>query len=130
LKPPRHRAFEYHGFVSETEKARAYGTALALCQPSLNESFSLTIMESWLAARPVLVHGQCAVTRGHVKRSKGGLWFQSYEEFTGAIEWLHSSPARAERMGENGRTYVSSNYSWEATLSRFAHIIERWEKDA
>lgn len=130
LKPPRHRAFEYRGFVSEAEKARAYEAALALCQPSLNESFSLTIMESWLAARPVLVHGQCAVTRGHVRRSRGGLWFQAYEEFAGAVEWLRANPTQAGRMGENGRTYVTRNYSWEAVLSRFERTIGRWEKDA
>ncbi|MBN1978915.1 MAG: glycosyltransferase family 4 protein [Anaerolineae bacterium] len=130
LKPPRHRAFEYRGFVPEAQKARAYKAALALCQPSLNESFSLTIMESWLAARPVLVHGQCAVTRGHVRRSRGGLWFQTYEEFAGAVEWLRANPTQAGRMGENGREYVARNYSWEAVLSRFERTIGCWEKDA
>jgi glycosyltransferase involved in cell wall biosynthesis len=130
LKPPRHRAFEYRGFVSDAEKARACKTALALCQPSLNESFSLTIMESWLAARPVLVRSQCAVTRGHVRRSKGGLWFQTYEEFAGAVEWLRANPTQAERMGENGQKYVASNYSWDAVLSRFERTIGRWKKDA
>jgi glycosyltransferase involved in cell wall biosynthesis len=130
LRPPRHRAFEYRGFVTEAEKARACGSALALCQPSVNESFSLTLMESWLAGRPVLVHGQCAVTRGHVRRSKGGLWFRTYEEFVGALEWLRSNPIQAARMGENGRRYVSSNYAWETVLGRFERMVERWGEDA
>jgi len=131
LKPPRHRAFKYPGFVPEAEKARAYASAAALCQPSVNESFSITVMESWLAARPVLVHSQCAVTRGHVHRCKGGLWFGTYEEFTGALEWLRANPGLATRMGQNGREYVLRNYSWETVVARFERMIRRWqEKDA
>ncbi len=128
LPPPRHPAFKYRGFVSETEKTRAYASALALCQPSLNESFSLTVAESWLAARPVLVHGDCPVTRGHVQRGKGGLWFRTYEEFIGAVEWLRANPAAAARMGENGRRYVLSNYTWETVVTRFERLIRLWEQ--
>lgn len=127
LKPPPHPAFEYRGFVSEEEKALAYASAEALCQPSVNESFSLTIMESWLAGRPVLVHGGCEVTRGHVRRSGGGLWFHDYDEFVVALEWLHSNPALADRMGENGCKYVRRNFSWGKVVSRFRRMIERWE---
>jgi glycosyltransferase involved in cell wall biosynthesis len=129
LKPPRHRAFEYRGLVTEAEKARACGSALALCQPSVNESFSLTIMESWLAGRPVIVHGRCAVTRGHIQRSKGGLWFRTYEEFSGALEWLRSNPDAAAHMGENGRRYVLSNYMWETVVTRFERIARRWREE-
>jgi glycosyltransferase involved in cell wall biosynthesis len=128
LKPSRHPAFEYRGFVSETEKSRAYASAMALCQPSTNESFSITVMESWLATRPVLVHSACAVTRGHVQRSRGGLWFQTYEEFASAVEWLQTNPVPATRMGENGRRYVLSNYTWDIVVPRFEHMIRSWEE--
>jgi glycosyltransferase involved in cell wall biosynthesis len=127
VEPPPHPAFEYRGFVAEAEKTLAYASTLALCQPSINESFSLTIMEAWLAARPVLVHGDCAVTQGHVQRSKGGLWFRTYEEFAGAVKWLQANPALAARMGENGRRYVSSNYTWEAVVARFERLVTLWE---
>ncbi|MFW6116366.1 MAG: glycosyltransferase family 4 protein [bacterium] len=130
LKPPRHPAFEYLGFVSEGRKSFAYASAEALCQPSVNESFSLTVMESWLAGRPVLVHAQCDVTRGHVRRSRGGLWFSDYEEFVAALEWLRANPTLADRMGENGRAYVRRNFSWEAVVSRFRRLIRRWEGDS
>jgi glycosyltransferase involved in cell wall biosynthesis len=127
LKPPIHPAFDYRGFIAEQDKFAAYTAALALCQPSLNESFSLTIMESWLAGRPVLVHGDCAVTRGHVQRSKGGLWFRTYPEFIGCIEWLQEHRALAARMGNNGCDYVYHNYTWEAIGERFKRIITAWQ---
>ncbi|KPL87267.1 hypothetical protein SE16_12260 [Ardenticatena maritima] len=128
--PPQHPAFVVRGFVSEEEKAAAYAGALALCQPSLNESFSLTIMESWLAGRPVLVHGDCAVTVGHVRRAQGGLWFRTYDEFVGAIEWLRAHPEEAARMGRNGREYVQRNYTWDVVVERFERILRAWKQQS
>ncbi|MGC9522838.1 MAG: glycosyltransferase family 4 protein [Anaerolineae bacterium] len=126
LKPPNGPGFEYLGFVSEEQKAELLSSALALCQPSLNESFSITIMESWLSDTPVLVHSDCPVTRGHVLRSRGGLHFRDCQEFTAAVEWFVENPWRAGRMAANGRRYVTSNYSWDAVISRFRSLLGRW----
>jgi glycosyltransferase involved in cell wall biosynthesis len=127
IKPPRHPAFVYLGFVSERKKATLYRGALALCQPSLRESFSITIMEAWLAGRPVLVYEDCPVTKGHVQRSKGGLRFRTYEDFAGVLDWLQAHPELAARMGENGRRYVLSNYTWDVILDRFEKILQDWK---
>jgi glycosyltransferase involved in cell wall biosynthesis len=127
LEPPQHPAFDYRGFVSDQEKAQTCANALALCQPSLNESFSLVIMESWLAGRPVLVPEECDVTREHVRRSKGGLWFYSADEFAAALDWLDNQPELASRMGQNGRRYVLENYTWSAVAERFEAILSRWQ---
>jgi glycosyltransferase involved in cell wall biosynthesis len=81
-------------------------------------------MESWLAGRPVLVSEACAVTREHVRRSKGGLWFDGYEEFARVVSWLLANPALAGRMGRNGQQYVRQNYSWRAVVDRFARILK------
>jgi glycosyltransferase involved in cell wall biosynthesis len=127
LEPPQHPAFDFRGFVSDEEKAAVCASALALCQPSLNESFSLVIMESWLAGRPVLVPEECDVTREHVRRSKGGLWFYSADEFGAALDWLAGHPDLAARMGQNGRRYVLQNYTWTAVAERFERILEGWQ---
>jgi glycosyltransferase involved in cell wall biosynthesis len=129
VEPPRHPAFDYRGFVSDEEKALAYASTLAHCQPSLNESFSLVTMESWLAGRPVLVHEHCEVTRGHVQRSKGGLWFSHFDEFAEAVQWLQTHPDLATRMGQNGQTYVRRNYTWPAVVDRFERLIRQWQQD-
>lgn len=127
LTPPAHPAFVYRGFVSEAEKAAACASALALCQPSLNESFSLTTMEAWLAGRPALVHADSPVTRGHVERSRGGLFFRAYDEFKGALQWLQANPALAARMGQNGRRYVEENYTWPVVVDRFERAVRAWQ---
>ncbi len=126
LKPPAHPAFEYRGFVTESEKQKLAASALALCNPSLNESFSIVIMESWLAGRPVMVHKQCAVTRGHVQRSQGGLTFATYGEFAAAVGWLLAHPELAAKMGENGRFYVNQHYQWPHIISQFTQILQSW----
>ncbi len=126
---PDHPAIECMGFVDEQEKVDLYRGALALCQPSINESFSLTIMESWFVGRPVLVHKNCAVTRGHAQRAKGGLWFATYGEFRGALNWFRKYPDLASRMGQNGRSYVRLNYSWPIVVDRFLSIIKQWQQD-
>lgn len=123
---PESEAFEHRGFVSEQEKARLYTGALALCQPSINESFSLTMMESWLAGRPSLVHAKCAVTRGHVRRARGGLWFETYGEFRGALDWFQQNPELSVRMGRSGREYVQRNYTWPTVVDRFLSALFQW----
>ena len=128
LTPPAHAAFDYRGFASEDEKATDCASALAMCQPSLNESFSFTIMEAWLAGRPVLVHADCPVTRGHVRRSSGGLWFRTYEEFAAAVDWLLANERLADRLGANGHQYVLHNYTWPAIITRFEVMIRHWQQ--
>jgi glycosyltransferase involved in cell wall biosynthesis len=40
------------GYLEPREKADAYAAATVVCQPSVNESFSIVLMEAWLAGRP------------------------------------------------------------------------------
>ncbi len=129
-QPPHHPAFDFRGFVNEKEKAHLYASALALCQPSLKESFSLVLMESWLAGCPVLVNAACDVTKGHVRRSKGGLWFSNYLEFKGAVDWLQQSPMAAKQLGHNGGNYVRRNYKWPHVFQKFAATLKGWQQEA
>ncbi len=117
------------GFVSVQDKYDAYAAALALCQPSLNESFSLVIMESWLAERPVLVHERCPVTRDHCLASNGGLFFDSFTDFVGCLDYLQEDDGRARRMARNGRRYVFANYSWDRIVKKYLHALNGWGFD-
>lgn len=122
-----HPMIEVLGSVSEAQKAALLGSALALCQPSLRESFSLVVMESWLAGRPVLVHADCPVTRGHVERSGGGFYFRTYGEFAATLDYLYHQPKQAVLLGRSGRNYVLGDYTWGAILDRFAAITANWQ---
>ena len=111
------------GFISEQDKKDACTAADILCQPSLNESFSLIIMEAWLCGTPCLVHGGCEVTREHVTESGGGLYFENYGEFRGTVQYLMDHPDIRRRMGESGKTYVKRRYTWDIIVRRWIQEI-------
>ncbi|MEK6692154.1 MAG: glycosyltransferase family 4 protein [Nitrospirota bacterium] len=112
------------GFLSERDKIDAVAGAIFVCQPSVNESFSIVIMEAWLTGVPVLVHGYCDVTKWHVVESGGGLYFRDYYEFAEVTGYLVRNPGVREKMGERGRRYVQDRYSWPAVIERFDSALK------
>lgn len=112
------------GFVDIQDKYDAYEAATLLCQPSHNESFSLVIMESWLAKRPVLVSEDCAVTTNFAKESNGGLWFKDYFDFEGAINFYLNNIHDANQMGTNGKRYVMDNFAWDVIAKKYITYFE------
>ena len=118
--PAAHSADVYDlGFVSQQDKRDAYAAAYMLCNPSFFESFSIVIMESWLAKRPVLVSEQCKVTTNFCQENNGGLWFDSYPVFEGCLDYMLSHPAQMEQMGRNGEKYVKQHFVAEAIYKKF-----------
>ncbi len=100
------------GFVSEEEKREAMAGALAFVHPSVNESFGIVLLESWIAGTPALVHAGSEVLRWQCQRSGGGLWFRHYPDFEEALcLLLHQSPVR-KQLGDAGRAYVQREYAW------------------
>ena len=111
------------GFVSMQDKYDAYAAAMALCQPSKNESFSFVIMESWLMKRPVLVHADCKVTTNFAVESNGGFYFKNYYEFAEEVEYLLGNPQIADRLGEQGREYVINHFSWDIITKKYVEFL-------
>ena len=113
------------GYVPEEDKQDAYAGALALAQPSLNESFSIVMMEAWLQGTPCLVAARCEVTRDHVEESGGGLSFADGRGLAAALERLLADPAARAAMGARGSTYVRTRYARDAIVERFLGFLER-----
>ena len=110
------------------DKYDAYAAADIFCMPSVNESFSIATMESWLMETAVLVHGHCAVTREHCLKSNGGLYFTNYDEFAATVDYLLDNPAIARQMGRNGRQYVLDNFQWPTVIAKYQQLIETIER--
>jgi len=127
LTIPAHPDVVRLGFLDVQDKRDAFAAATVLCQPSLMESFSIVVMEAWLAGVPVLVHGDCDVTRYHVLQSNGGLYYSSFDEFTATLDWILEHPAERRLMGELGRAYVLREYNWEAVIARFRQALRLWQ---
>ena len=112
------------GYVDTQDKYDACAAAELLCQPSLNESFSLVIMESWLCGRPVLVHEACNVTSYFAKTARGGLYFKNYLDFEGCVNYILTNREIAERMGRNGGQFVRDNFSWDVIVRKYMDFFE------
>jgi glycosyltransferase involved in cell wall biosynthesis len=113
------------GYLDAEGKAAAYAAATVVCQPSVNESFSIVIMEAWLASTPVLVHAACPVTSHHVLAANGGLAFADFYEFSEALTLLEADPGLRARLGAQGRAYVQAEYAWPAVAARLTQTLER-----
>lgn len=105
--------------VSEHDKQRLIRHALILCQPSVNESFSIVLMEAWLLGTPVLVNAACLVTRSHVVESGGGLYFSNASDFQAVLQELRTDPNLRSVLAAAGEKYVRQKYNWSAVLERF-----------
>lgn len=113
------------GEVSDQEKYDAVAGAIALIQPSLMESFSIVIMESWLCKTPVLVHKECLVTNAHCTRSEGGMAFNDYSSFKDVLNQCISSPDKIKEMADRGYNYVKQYYTWEKTAERILGFLDK-----
>ncbi len=124
---PPHPDIVSIGFKQGQDKFDAYAAATILCQPSIMESFSIVIMESWLAGVPVLVHDDCAVTRYHCEQSNGGLSFGGAAEFAACLDWFLSHPAERAQLGRQGRAYVRRYYTQAAVTQRVLEALRQWQ---
>lgn len=115
------------GFVSDEMKFRVMQDARALVLFSQFESLSMVVLESMTMGRPVLVNGQCEVLKGHCVRSNAGLYFKSYPEFAGCLNFLLSHEAEYAVMCENGKKYVEENYQWDKIVRKIADLIDTME---
>lgn len=111
------------GFVSPQDRQDACAATLALCQPSLLESFSLVLMEAWLGGAPVLVHEGCAVTREHCLESDGGLFFGEYFAFVEVLDRLLDDPSLRRQLADNGRAYVLARFSWDRVVANYLDLF-------
>jgi glycosyltransferase involved in cell wall biosynthesis len=111
------------GYLSVQEKHDAFAAADIYVHPSTSESFSIVIMEAWLQGTPVLVHGDCAVTREAVTASGGGLTFRTFGEFAAALDLLLADVELRAELGRRGREYVLATCRWEDVARRTAETV-------
>jgi glycosyltransferase involved in cell wall biosynthesis len=104
------------GFLETDELPNAYAAAEALLQPSTNESFSRSIMESWLAGTPVIANAAGEVLAWQLERSGGGLTYNDELEFAHCLRFLAEAPKAAAALAARGREYVLEHYTWDTVL--------------
>lgn len=112
------------GFVSDVMKFKVMREAKALLLFSHFESLSMVVLESMTMGRPVIVSGKCEVLKGHCIRSNAGLYFDSYPEFAGCLNYLLTHEDVYEAMRSNGKRYVAENYQWDIIVEKVKKVID------
>jgi glycosyltransferase involved in cell wall biosynthesis len=108
------------GFVDDELRSVLLSQAAFLAQPSMNESFSRVIMESWAYERPVIAHDRCLATAGAVARSGGGITADGLEEWVDALRHLAELPEYGRTiLGSAGKKYAVENADWSSVLERY-----------
>jgi len=112
------------GFMEADELPNAFAAAEAMVQPSVNESFSRTMMESWLAGTPVIANAAGEVITWHCERSGGGLSYSDDLEFIQCLRFVAEAPKAAAALAERGREYVLANYTWDTVLDNMERSLQ------
>lgn len=127
---PEDEDIRYLGYVSKEEKNAAMAGALATIHPSRLESLCMAALESMAVKTPVVVQGHCELLVDHCRESRAGLWFCNCGEFREAVCLLQKDVYLRTRMGENGREYVTSNYSWSTIMHKYRKVIKCMKVDS
>ncbi|MDE0607873.1 MAG: glycosyltransferase family 4 protein [Acidimicrobiaceae bacterium] len=122
---PKSKGVVCVGPVSEQHKFGLLAAADALINPSPLESFSLVVLEAWLAGTPVLVNGWCGPTRDHCERSGGGLWYSNFVEFEVSLNRLLDDADLRDNLAEAGHGYVTESFSWAAVRRRYLSLVSQ-----
>jgi glycosyltransferase involved in cell wall biosynthesis len=123
LKIPPHPDILYLGFLPEEDKFAALAGARLLLMPSFFESLSMVATEAWALGRPVLANARCAVLRGRCERSRAGLHYTDYPEFREALSLMLGDERLRRRMGELGRAYFQTEYTWETIEGKYLRLF-------
>ncbi len=111
------------GFVSEAEKAALIQGAVCSVLPSPYESLSISVLEAWSHARPVIVSSRSEVLVGQARRANGGLWFDDAAGYADAVMMLATDPHLGAELGERGRLYTIGRYRTAAVVDRLERLV-------
>lgn len=123
---PQHPDIINLGFVSDEDKFNGIKGARALILPSKYESLSISVLEAMKLSVPVIVNGRCDVLKGHCTKSNGGLFYNNFFEFEGAVNYLLSHKEEYQKMQDNAVRYVDTYFDWKVIMEKFDMMIERF----
>lgn len=112
------------GFLPEEEKLDALTACSALALPSTRESFSIVMMESWIAGRPVIANARCDAAREHIFSCRGGLLYDGAGELAACVERIANGQPAADAMGQRGRDYAIANFQWPKIVEGIVAALE------
>lgn len=96
-----------------------------LVLPSVQESFGLVLIESWIRSKAVIT-SDIPPLKEIVTKTNGGLIFKTdnQSDLEQKIKTLLSQPKLCYQLGQNGHTYVKNNYTWSKVSQKICQKIQ------
>lgn len=116
---PQDRDIVSLGFVSDEEKYYYTQHTACLVNPSPFESLSMVILEAWQRGTPTLVTEKSEVMVAQTKRSNGGLWYHSYEDFECALDYILNH----RDMAKDASQFVKEQYNWQTIEQKYLDLL-------
>jgi glycosyltransferase involved in cell wall biosynthesis len=64
------------------------------------------------------------VLKFQCRRSNGGLYYYTYDEFAAALTVLLDDAGLRVQLGRQGRAFVAANYDWDIVMAKFQAVLE------
>jgi glycosyltransferase involved in cell wall biosynthesis len=114
----------WHGWVDKDRLRQIYQSADCFVNPSLYEGMPNVVLEAMACGLPVVasrVLGNDAVVR---HGETGSLFdLDKPDAFRTALREMMANPGRASEMGEKGRSWVMSDFSWRQVAQAYADLF-------
>ena len=111
------------GYLSDLDKFDAYAGCAAFVMPSRLESLSIVTLEAWAMGRPVVCSAFSPVVASMCKRAGGGLPYDTHATFGESVELLVEDARLATALGEAGREFVHSTYTWDRVITTYLDLL-------
>jgi glycosyltransferase involved in cell wall biosynthesis len=114
------------GVLTHEEVRRRYAAADILVNPSLSETFGMSLIEAMAMELPVTAT-EIGGMKEIVRDGTTGLLVSPNDPhaLADAMIMLLSDPARARQMGAAGRTSVLERFTWERIVTRYEQLLAR-----
>ncbi|MEP5365034.1 MAG: glycosyltransferase family 4 protein [Reichenbachiella sp.] len=88
-------------------------------------TYANKIFQYMSMGKPVIV-SDCPAQAHVIEKAKSGIVFEAENtvQLAEAILELNQNPDRAKEMGENGKVFVSEDFSWEKTSKSFVNLYK------
>jgi glycogen(starch) synthase len=115
--------FKFLGNVKEDMLPAVYNCADVFALPSIQEGQGIVLLEAQASARPVVAFDVGGVNEA-VRNGETGLLVKrgSSEELADALLKLLSDKALREKMGANGRRFVTENFTWDICAQKMLNV--------
>jgi glycosyltransferase involved in cell wall biosynthesis len=123
MKVPDEPYLRHAGVLPDRERMVAYEAADVTIAPGSDDPLALPVLESFAVGTPVLASARNEAAVEHCRRSGGGLYYGSRDEFVDVLRTLMTRSKLREQLGESGRQYIRQFYRWDAVLGRFERLV-------